>query len=122
MAVRADISESEDWFTNADHVFEYTVYKRDDVTLEDISGWPLIWLVKRRPDDPDSAALLIKEIGSGIEIVDGPNGRCDVTVIDDDTVNLKPGTYYVELKRNQPGEETPLSYGEAVLKRSLHRQ
>lgn len=125
MAIRADISEAEEWFTGEDRVLEFTVYKADNVTPQDISGWDFSWFLKRGVSDPDVAAVLAKtNVGSPspaeIVIIDGPTGRVDVIIEADDTRELPAKRYHHELKRLDAGEELVESYGAAVLRRALH--
>lgn len=120
MAERSDITTDHNWFTNTDHVFEFTIYQADGVTAENIAGWTLTWMLKRAEGDADSAALLTKS-GASVVLTDAPNGRVDVVVADADTLSVPGDTYFHELKRTNDGEESVVSYGSAVLKQSLHR-
>lgn len=124
MAERANITSDHEWFTNTDHVFEFTVYQEDGVTPQDVSGWEMSWFLKKGQGDPDAAALLEKTtVGSpsAITIVNGPTGRVDVLIEDGDTAEIAGGNYFHELKRTDAGQESVQSYGTAKLKQSLHR-
>ena len=124
MAIRADIPPSEEWFTGEDRVLEFTIYQRDGVTVQDISGWELSWFLKRSKKDADADAVLTKTNSGSpadITIVDGPNGRVDVLVAAADTLALVARVYRHELKRMDTGEKTIESYGDATLQQALHR-
>lgn len=120
MATKFDIRESDRWFTNTDYDINFTVLQSDESTAQDISGWSLSWLLKKRASDLDANALITKTGGSGITITDGANGLCTVDIDDDDTDGMSPGVYVHELKRTDAGLETVLCSGVAVLKRSAH--
>lgn len=108
-------------FTNSDKRLEFTIYGSDGVTPEDITGWSLSWLLKKRPTDADAAAIISKSTVSGIAITDGPNGLCTVTIQDDDTDGtVRAGTYWHELKRTDAGFETPLCENAFELLQSAH--
>lgn len=124
MAERSNITSDHEWFTNTDHILEFTIYQEDGVTVQNITGWDFSWFLKRGSKDLDAAALLAKtSTGSpaDIAIVNGPAGRVDVVVADVDTLNIRGGDYFHELKRTEAAQETVLSYGSAKLKQSLHR-
>jgi len=124
MAERADITSDHEWFTNTDHVFEFTIYQEDGVTPQNITGWELSWFLKRGEGDPDAAALLAKTTGGSpteIDIVNGATGRVDVIVLAADTAGIRGGDYFHELKRTDTAQESVESYGAAKLKQSLHR-
>ena len=75
-------------------VLEFTVTD-DDGAPEDISGATLIrWQLARSVAGP---ALLEKETGDGVVIVNGPQGRFDVLLEPEDTAALR-GDYYNEAK------------------------
>ena len=122
MALKFDILEDDKWFTNADFTVKFQILQADEVTPQNISGWNLSWIVKRRTTDADALALFpAKTVGSGITITNGLTGLCEAFVADTDTLNARAGVYAHELKRNDPGLETPLCPGIAVLRASAHR-
>lgn len=124
MAIDQEVTADDGWFTNADHEFDFEVYQRDDTTRQDITDWPLLFLVKRHPKDADAAAVITKSTAdspSDITITDASQGEVTVAVLAADTRRLPAQRYYFELKRIQLGEYTPLTVGTAVLRQSLHR-
>lgn len=126
MAIRSDITRDMEWWTGTDHVFEFTIYQADGVTVQPIGGWQFSWFLKRGVQVPDAQAMLaLTNVGSPspaeVVIVDGPNGRVDVIVRAGLSRNLPGGTWYHELKRVDTNEEAIESYGTAVLNRALHR-
>lgn len=122
MATRSDIVASHLWFTNEDRRFVFTIDIGDGTTPEDLSGWAMSWVVKRRVADGDASAIITKSTGAGGIVLTSPaSGVCTVTVQDTDTASLAPGLYHHELKRTDDGFESPLSFGTAVLQRSLHK-
>jgi hypothetical protein len=124
MAERSDITSDHEWHTNTDHVFEFTIYQADGVTPQNVLGWELSWFLKRSSLDQDADALIAKNsLGSpsDITIVNPTTGRVDVAIDDLDTLNIRGGVYYHELKRTDADQESVESYGTARLKQSLHR-
>lgn len=124
MGIDQEVTADDGWFTNSDHEFDFEVFQKNDVTRQDITGWPLLFLVKRHPKDQDAAAVITKstlDSPSDIAITDASQGEVTVSILRADTRALPAQTYYFELKRIQPGEYTPLSVGKAVLRQSLQR-
>jgi hypothetical protein len=122
MPLKFDILEDDKWFTNADFTVKFQIRQADEVTPQNITGWALSWIVKRRAADPDAMALFpAKVTGSGITITNGAAGLCEAFVADTDTLAARAGVYAHELRRTDPGLETPLCPGMAVLRPSAHR-
>lgn len=120
MALESPITAEHGWFTNTDHGFVFTVYQADGVSVQDITGWSLSWMVKKKKTDTDVSALINKTTAAGIALTTPSSGVATVTVTDDDTVSLKDGTFYHELKRTTTGAEVVLAFGTARLQKSLH--
>jgi hypothetical protein len=121
MAVKVDILEADHWYTNADYVLNCYVKQADGVTAQNVAGWTFSWVLKKRQTDPDASAILAKTSAAGITIIDAPTGHVRVAIADDDTDgSVKSGVYVHELKRTDPGFETPLIKGIAILQRSAH--
>lgn len=118
MAIKSEIAASEEWHTGTDHLFAFTIYQADGTTRQDVSDWPLSWLLKKGHGQADADALVTKT--TEVTIVNGPQGEVEVLVEADDTRYLEGGRYVHELKLVEPGEESVLSYGPAVLKKALH--
>lgn len=121
MALKFDITEADRFFTNADKVIKFKIYQADGVTPQNITGWAMSWLLKRRLTDADSAALVTKTTGAGTITLTTPlTGDCELTVTDENTATVASGFYVHELKRTDAGAETPLCEGKARLRQSLH--
>jgi hypothetical protein len=61
-----------------------------DVTVpESITDALLTFTAKRRRRDPDDEAELVKMVGAGIEIVDGPGGLATISIDAIDTADLE---------------------------------
>jgi hypothetical protein len=131
MAVERNITEEDDWFVGEDKTFPSTIYQSDYAvnplngavtgTLQDITGWTLSWLVKRKASDLDAAALITKTTTSGIALTTPASGLCTITVADTDTDSIPAGTYHHELKRMDSGFESVLIQGRVVLRGAVHR-
>lgn len=121
MALKFNIEEADRFYTNADKLIKFAVKQVDEVTAQNISGWALSWMLKRRATDADASAKVTKTTGAGnVVITDGPNGLCQVQVSDEDTAAVVAGFYVHELKRTDVGAETPLCDGTVVLRQSKH--
>jgi hypothetical protein len=111
--------------------FQYIFDIRDDEeeTSIEITGWSLSFMLKRRFDDLDAAAILTKTTAGGSVVIAGtfnadPDAnaqRATVTITDTDTENLRQGMVRWELKRMDDGFETILAYGQVDLARGVHR-
>jgi hypothetical protein len=62
--------------------------------------------------------LIEKSVGDGLEIVDGPTGRFDVTVDPDNTLELK-GNYYHEAEVDDGGIISTVMTGKATITPAL---
>jgi hypothetical protein len=74
---------------------EATIYKDQAKTeIADITDAEIYCIVKKRPEDLDSEALFTKTVGSGIEIINGAAGRCDITFTASNTNLTLKQCYY----------------------------
>jgi hypothetical protein len=122
MAIQQNITYAAEWFTGEDKALQFSLLQADDVTPQDITGWALSWMVKRRTADADASALVTKTTSSGITLTSASSGICSVSVSDTDIASIVAGTlYHHELKRTDDGFETVLSYGLFVLRSAVHR-
>ncbi|MGH9202203.1 MAG: hypothetical protein ACRD2A_13320 [Vicinamibacterales bacterium] len=120
MSKEANIAKTDNWFVGEDRTFIFTVNNAADSGAENITGWALEWVLRKDADA--TAAIITKTVaGGGITIPVGTDGKANVLVLDDDTVNLEPGTYYHTLRRTDGGQETVLSFGTATLRRGSTR-
>lgn len=119
--LKVDITGADRFFTNADKLIKFTIYQADGVTPQNITGWALSWMLKRRLTDPDANALVTKTTGAGSITLTTPlTGNCELIVTDENTAAVEAGFYVHELKRTDAGAETPLCEGKARLRQSLH--
>jgi hypothetical protein len=131
MAIERNITEDDDWYVGEDKTLPATIYQSDYAvdpltgvvtgTLQDITGWTLSWLVKRKASDADADALITKTTSSGIALTTPASGLCTITVADTDTDSIPQGTYHHELKRMDAGFEAVLIRGRAVIQGAVHR-
>jgi hypothetical protein len=90
----------------------------DQVVGRDISGWSLAFALASAYG---SAALFTKTTGAGITITDGPAGKFEIAINDNDTdglpvVTKKEGTVYVwDVKRTDADQEAVLTWGTITL-------
>ena len=71
-----------------------TVYEADSATPRDITGWTIFFTLKRNIADPDSLAILTKDITVH---TDPTNGVSQLALSADDT-DIYPDTYFYDLK------------------------
>lgn len=121
MAIEANIGHDDEFFLGEDKSLVFTIYQSDGTTVQDITGWSLSWMLKKRIADLDAAALITKTTLNGIVLTSAALGICTVTVNDTDTDTLEDDLYAHELKRTDDGSETVLSFGGVRLKRGVHR-
>jgi hypothetical protein len=82
----------------------------------DITGTLIRWqLAKNVKSDP---ALIHKYVGSGVTIVDGPNGRFDVLLDPVDTLPLI-GSYYYEAEIDDSGVISTVLTGSVQINQAL---
>lgn len=94
-----------------------SVYRGEDIVLEhlmqpvvDITGWALIFTVRKELDE---LPIVIQKTtgGGGIVIVDGPAGRDDITLLSADTAELDVGDYLFDIQRDDVGAHRELTTG-----------
>lgn len=85
-----------------------SIFRGEDLDLnftldpaEDITGWTIVFTART-----DSGVLT--KPGT---VVDGPNGKFDVTLDDVDTDGVKPGHYAYDVWRTDTGSERVLAIG-----------
>lgn len=66
----------------------------------------------------DATPLVSKTLGSGIEIIDGPTGRFDVTLDPEDTVSFS-GSYYFEAEVDDGDVVSTVLSGRATIDAAL---
>jgi hypothetical protein len=121
VAIEQNIGPAADYFTGEDKTLPFTIYQSDESTPQDITGWSLSWMVKRRKTDADADAIVTKTVSAGIALTTPLSGVCTVTVTDTDIADIRGGVlYYHELKRTDAGFETVLSYGTLTLAHAVH--
>jgi hypothetical protein len=112
-------SITNDWYVGEDKIFAFTVYQKTPegvltTTPQNITGWSLRWDMRRSDNEADPP-VISKTTGAGIAVTSGPNGQGTITIDDADTDALVPRLYRHSLKRTDPGSETELLFGNAVL-------
>lgn len=119
MAIETNIGPDDHYFTGEDKSLPFTITNAAG-GIQDITGWSLSWMVKRKKTNAD--AVVTKTTDGGIVLTLAVAGLCTVTVSDDDIAALVGGRlYYHELKRTDPGLETVLSFGTFMLGQAVHR-
>jgi hypothetical protein len=121
MATESSIGTSSNFFLGEDKALSFTVYQADGTTAQDITGYALAWMLKKKATDSDATAKITKTTVSGIALTTPLSGICTVTLTDTDTATLNAGVYRHELKRTDDGSETVLSFGTCVLRQGVQR-
>ena len=93
--------------------------------MQEITGWGLSFMIKKKLTDLDAAALLTKVPSISGVFNSNPainTQKASVAIADDDFLDAQNETVgYWELKRTNPGAETRLAYGSMRLVRTVHR-
>jgi hypothetical protein len=118
MSKNSPITAADHWFIGEDRTFRFTVFDETGA-VQNISGWTLEWVLRERPWG--AQALITKTTGAGITITNAAGGVCEMTLADDDTINLPPGTYFYTFRRTNAGSETVLAFGDAILQQPATR-
>ncbi len=130
MAVETNVTEDNHIFLGEDKILEFTVLDDDEVTPIDVSGWDLLWDL-RKADKTSGDALIEKTTAAGITITGVYNvaplvntQRVLVTLADtdsDSSTTLAAKTYRHALKRMDSGSETVLAFGDFVFLQATTR-
>lgn len=133
MAVQQDITAEDHWFAGEDKILEFEPLLDDGKELtdptkgvEDVTGWSLVFSLKKKDKSPDPALIEKRTGGAGplavINIVGVYNisraantQRIQVIILDDDTDALKAFTYRYSVKRLASGADEVLVFGNAVI-------
>jgi hypothetical protein len=117
---------TDQYLSGEDKTLRFTIYQQPPSVVprvaQDITGYALSFMIKRRRTNLDASALVTKTVaGGGITIVNGPGGRADVRLDDADIDDLVGGQlYHGELKRTDAGNETILASGTLILEQAVH--
>jgi hypothetical protein len=110
-----------------DHTLIFTVYTDDtEATIRDITGYALSFMVKTNLSDADTAAVITKTVGSGIAITgsfhQNPNSNTQAANVAITAANatIAQRSYWWEIKRTDPNNETRLAYGLLNLGQTVH--
>jgi hypothetical protein len=123
MSYESTIEETDHFFTGEDKTLSFEIFSSDGVSMEDVSGWALEWVLRKTvtgkaPYKAQGAAVVTKTTASGITItgtwdsVRATNTqRVEVSIADTDTESLAGGRYVQSLKRTDADNEAVLSHG-----------
>jgi hypothetical protein len=117
MAATFNIGPEKQFFVGENKTVTLPVYGPDGATPVDVTGWTLIYVVKKL-EKPSATPLITKEVGAGITLTGSFNANNQRVVIEfdsDDTAVLKPGVYFHTLKRTDPDFEHVLFNGQLTL-------
>lgn len=121
MAVERHITEGDAFFLGEDKSLPVTVYQSDGSTAQNITGWSISFMLKKKQTDSDAAAKITKTTASGITLTTPASGLLTISIADTDTDSLAADTYWYEVKRTDAGFESILTYGTCQLLQSVHR-
>lgn len=98
-----NITALDEWFIGEDKLFTFTVKDAAGLVVP-IGGFTFEWTVRLARSHPTKK--ITKTSGSGITIIDGPNGVLTVQVLRADTIGppvFRAGRYYHGLARTNAG-------------------
>lgn len=119
MAIERNVTDDDNVFTGEDKVLSGIVYQSDGTTAQNITGWAMSWMLKKRATDSDANAKIVKTTGNGIDVVSAAAGTYTVTLTDTN-LTIPAGHYYHEVKRTDDGSETVLTHGTFLVKQGVH--
>ena len=114
MALHVEIDATDGWFIGAKIVLPFIVYQDDGTTPQDITGFDLLFKLRRNADDD---VLVEKATGDGILVSDAIHGAGEITILDTDTAGFAEGQYELGMMRSDD-PITVLFFGEAVLNKA----
>lgn len=97
MALEFNIIESDGWYAGNDLTIPFIIYEDDGSTPQNLTGFDLLYQVKRNVDDE---MLLAKSIGDGIVVDDPTTGTGELTIDAADTAGWVEGSYAHSLIRS----------------------
>lgn len=106
----------------ATKVVNITLYRGQDLDIDitldpviDITGYNIVFTVRRSLGLTAGPVLLTKSTGAGIIITNGPAGKFTISLLSADTTNLK-FDYLYNVKSIQAGVVDPYMIGRIILK------
>ena len=121
MAIQRNITDEDEWFIGEDKTLTVTIYQSDETTPQNVTGWAVSFMLKRKRTDTDANALITKTTADDVALTTPGSGVITVSIADDDTSDLRADTYWYEIKRTDAGFETVLTYGSVELLQAVHR-
>lgn len=111
-------------------VMDFEMFEGDTFTLRatvrdeagsivDITGVDISWWLAKTNKSTGADVYAQKTVGSGVEIVDGPAGRFDVTIESPDTEGRGGKTLYHEAEIDDGGVVSTVLVGKAKIKPAL---
>lgn len=119
MAIETNIGGNGTLFIGEDKTLRLEVLTADGSTI-DISGWSMIFDVRKKDTSPNPALLAKTPNVTGVFNADrlANTQRAEVVLSDDDTNLFRPQSYRYSLKRLDPGNETILAWGNFTLQKA----
>lgn len=93
-----------------DRQFQFTVYRSDGVTPQDLTSWVAVSFVVHAYDDPN-VVYITKTVGSGVVFTDRTNGIITVTIDSADVTSMRTGLYAWKLERTDSGSDFVIGLG-----------
>lgn len=86
----------------------YELFFTTDGQYEDITGWTVYFTVKESQKDPDTSAIIKKDITSHL---DAEHGKTEITLTPEDT-DITPRTYWYDIVvKDDEGNINVISHG-----------
>lgn len=74
-----------------------TVYTDEGLTVANLTGALVRFMVKKNPADPDGSALLTKNIGTGVTVISAAEGTLECALTASETNGLSYPSVYFEI-------------------------
>jgi hypothetical protein len=127
VAVEFNIDASKDWFLGEDKFLNFQIFGRDGIAPVDVTGWSLIWVLRKSDNAPDPAILSkatpddIQIIGDFASDAASSTQRIRIFFANEDIAALKAITYRYSLKRVDDGLAGVLSFGNCTFRQVTAR-
>jgi hypothetical protein len=122
MAIERNITTNDDFFLGEDKVLPDTIYQSDGITLQNVTGWTISFMVKKHATDLDADAKVTKTTANGGIVLTAPlSGLITITLASADTASLPAGLYAYEVKRTDVFPKTVLTTGTLTLRQGVIR-
>ena len=96
-------------YVGTDKQFQLTVYQADGVTLQDITGWTVSFIIHAYGDP--NIVYVTKTVGSGVVLTTPTRGVLTATISATDVTSILPGLYQWRAERTNSANDIVVGTG-----------